>query len=57
MADATSTGLTISSTSNLATGQKILVANAMMAFEPAAPDPDLISVERIPPGTNSGTYW
>jgi len=50
MADATSTGLTISSTSNLATGQKILVANAMMAFEPAAPDPDLISVERIPPG-------
>lgn len=44
------TGLSISSTSNLSTGQKILVASAKMAFEPAAPDPDLVSNERIPTG-------
>ena len=44
------TGLTISSTSNLSSGQKILVANAKLAFEPAAPDPDLVSNERIPQG-------
>lgn len=36
------TGLTISGTSNLSNGQKILVDNAMIAFEPAAPDPDLV---------------
>jgi len=44
------TGLSIASTSNLSTGQKILVASAREAFEPAAPDPDLIRVERIPQG-------
>jgi hypothetical protein len=44
------TGLSISSTSNLSTGQKILVARAKMAYEPAAPDPDLIDNERIPDG-------
>ena len=44
------TGISISSTSNLSTGQKILVANAKIAFEPAAPDPDLITSERMPTG-------
>ena len=44
------TGLNISSTSNMSSGQKILVASAKEAFEPAAPDPDLITSERIPTG-------
>jgi hypothetical protein len=44
------TGLSLSSTSNLSSGQKILVANAKLAFEPAQPDPDLIDVVRIPQG-------
>lgn len=47
------TGLNISTTSNLTSGQKILVAGAKMAFEPAAPDPDLVSNERIPTGHKS----
>ncbi len=44
------TGLNLSSTSNLSSGQRILVAAAKMAFEPAAPDPDLITSQRIPQG-------
>ena len=44
------TGISVSSSSNLSSGQKILVENAIMAFEPAAPDPDLIRSERIPQG-------
>lgn len=44
------TGLTISDTSNMSSGQKILVAAGKIAFEPAAPNPDLISNERIPQG-------
>ena len=44
------TGLSLSSTSNLTSGQRILVAAAKMAFEPAAPDPDLITSQRIPQG-------
>jgi hypothetical protein len=44
------TGLNVSTTSNLTTGQKILIASARMAFEPAAPDPDLIGSSRIPQG-------
>jgi hypothetical protein len=44
------TGLSISSTSNLSSGQKILVEAAMDAFEPAAPNPDLIWNVRIPAG-------
>ena len=44
------TGLTLSSTSNLSTGQKILIAEARLAFEPAAPDPDLVESHRIPQG-------
>ena len=44
------TGLTVSGTSNLSSGQAIMIANAMVAFEPAAPDPDLVGNERIPTG-------
>ena len=44
------TGLSISSTSNLSSGQKILVASAKMAYEPSAPDPDLVESVRIPDG-------
>lgn len=44
------TGISIASTSNLSAGQKILVAGAKEAFEPAAPNPDLIANERIPQG-------
>ena len=44
------TGISVSSTSNLSSGQKILVAAAKLAFEPAAPNPDLIMNERIPTG-------
>lgn len=44
------TGITIASTSNLSSGQRIVVANAKVAFEPAAPDPDLISNQRIGQG-------
>jgi hypothetical protein len=44
------TGLSISSTSNMSTGQKIFVAKAIMANEPSAPNAELIMSERIPPG-------
>jgi hypothetical protein len=44
------TGLSLSSTSNLSSGQKIVVAGAKVAFEPAAPDPDLVENHRIPQG-------
>lgn len=44
------TGITLASTSNLSSGQKIVVAAAKTAFEPAAPDPDLVSNERIGQG-------
>ena len=44
------TGLSLSSTNDLSNGQKILVAGAKIAFEPAAPDPDLVSNQRIPQG-------
>jgi len=44
------TGISIASTSNLSSGQKILVAAAREAYEPAAPDPDLIENNRIPQG-------
>jgi len=53
------TGITISSTSNLTDGQKIVIANAKMANEPAAPDPDLVGLEPIGQGekqVNVGTY-
>ena len=44
------TGISVSSTSNLSSGQKIVVASAKEAFEPAAPDPDLVDSHRIPQG-------
>ena len=47
------TGTSLASTSNLSTSQKILVASAKLAYEPSAPDPDLIAVERIPTGHKS----
>jgi hypothetical protein len=54
MANTTNTGLTISTTgtgTNVMTdGQKLMVAGARLAFEPAQPDPDLIEVTRIPQG-------
>lgn len=53
------TGLSQASTSNLSNGQRILVNAARFAFEPSAPDPDLVTSERIPQGTlqwNRQTY-
>ena len=44
------TGITLSSTSNLSSGQKIFIEQAMLANEPAAPNPDLIGSERIDAG-------
>jgi hypothetical protein len=44
------TGLNISSTSNLSSGQKTFIASAREAFEPAAPDPDLVESQRIAAG-------
>ena len=44
------TGLTVSNTSNMDTGQKIMVANAREAYEPAAPDPDLVEQHTLPQG-------
>ena len=44
------TGISLSSTSGLTNGQRIVIASAKEAFEPAAPDPDLIENERIPTG-------
>lgn len=44
------TGITLSNTSNLTTGQRILVANAILANEPSAPNPDLIDSKTIPQG-------
>jgi len=44
------TGITLSSTSNLSSGQKIFIEQAMLANEPAAPNPDLVGSERIDAG-------
>ena len=44
------TGLSISTTSNLSSGQKTFIASAREAFEPAAPDPDLVESQRIAAG-------
>jgi len=52
-------GVTISTTSNLTTGQKIMIANAVLAFEPAAPNPDLVKMAQLPEGHrqyNSSIY-
>ena len=45
------TGLSVASTSNMSSGQRVFVAQAVMASEPAAPGPDLIMSETIPQGT------
>jgi hypothetical protein len=57
------TGVTISTTGSgataLTTGQKILIGAAGLAFEPAAPDPDLVRMENLPEGHrvyNSGIF-
>jgi hypothetical protein len=44
------TGISLASTSNLTTGQKIVVNAARLAYEPAAPNPDLVEVHRMPEG-------
>jgi hypothetical protein len=49
------TGTSLSSTSNLSDGQKIVIAGARMAFEPAAPDPDLVNNSRIGQGEKQWT--
>jgi len=43
-------GLTLSTTSNLSDGSKELIRNAMIAFEPAAPDPDLWTSDMLVDG-------
>ena len=50
MVNVTNTGISLSTTSQLSAGQKILIAAAMRAHEPAAADPDLISSARLPKG-------
>ena len=49
------TGTSLSSTSNLSDGQKIVIAGPRMAFEPAAPDPDLVNNSRIGQGEKQWT--
>jgi hypothetical protein len=44
------TGLTISATSNLQTTQQRLLAAAIIAFEPSAPDPSLVRQVPLPAG-------
>ncbi len=53
MANFTGTGLTVSTTDSLDDGQIIQIAAARQAFEPAAPEPDVISNERIQNGEKS----
>lgn len=53
MANATNQGLSVSSTSSLSNGQKILIEAGRLAFEPAAPDPDLIENFTMPDGHKS----
>tara|TARA_Y100000310_G_scaffold193906_1_gene193866 strand:+ start:10427 stop:11308 length:882 start_codon:yes stop_codon:yes gene_type:complete len=43
-------GISVSNTSNLSSGQRILVNAAKVAFPPAQPDPDLIWNQEIPQG-------
>ena len=53
------TGVTLSTTSNLTTGQKNMIAAAVLAFEPAAPNPDLVKMDQLPEGHkqyNSSIY-
>lgn len=50
MANSTFQGITISTTDSLATGQAIMIGMAQQAFEPAAPDPSLVTNVDMPPG-------
>jgi hypothetical protein len=47
------TGITLTSTGNLSSGQKILIAAAKLAYEPSAVDPDLIESDSLAPGEKS----
>ena len=47
------TGITVSTTSNLESGQWIQIAAAREAFETASADPELISSESIPAGSKA----
>jgi hypothetical protein len=53
MANATNQGLSVSSTSNLSNGQKVIIESGRLAFEPAAPDPDLVDNFTMPNGHKS----
>jgi len=44
------TGLTLSTTSNLTSGQAIMIDRARVAFEPAAPEPETIAMKQLPTG-------
>lgn len=44
------TGITLSDTGNLSSGQKILIAAAKLAYEPSAVDPDLVDSDNLAPG-------
>ena len=53
MANTVSTGITLSTSGAIAAltnGQKIMIAEAKKAMEPAAPDPELVSSATMPPG-------
>ena len=44
------TGLSLSTTSNLTSGQAIMIDRARVAFEPAAPEPETIAMKQLPTG-------
>jgi hypothetical protein len=44
------TGLTLSTTTNLTSGQAIMIDQARDAFEPAAPEPGLVRMKQLPTG-------
>ena len=44
------TGLTLSTTSNLTSGQAIMIDRARVAFEPASPEPETIAMKQLPTG-------
>lgn len=52
MPNRVNTGITMSDTTNLPKGQKLMVKEAMMAMVPSSPDPDLISSDNLEPGNS-----
>ena len=44
------TGLSLSTTSNLTSGQAIMIDRARVAFEPASPEPETIAMKQLPTG-------